>query len=166
MKPTANQVRVHRTMQKGGPGPYTLIAGMVKDLLAKIDPKGYDELLAGLREEFQPSGAGEQGLVEYLADLSWRLRGCSAMEAEILRKGMRTCPGGEYAPDAMLHAYRQDFAGPDLLSKLSNYETRLQSEFHRTLNALNRSGAGRRRQAAIAAAAKLAKLRPCTSVLQ
>jgi hypothetical protein len=147
MKPAASHMTIDRTTQRSAAGPSTLIAGMVKELLAKIDPKGYDRLLAGFLEEYQPSGAVEQGLVEDLAYVSWRLRGCSAMEAEIRRKGMQ-------------------INGPDLLSELSIFETRLQNDLRRTLKALSWTGGGRRREAAIAAAARLAKLRPCTSVIQ
>jgi hypothetical protein len=138
---------------------------MVEELLTSIDPDGYREILAELRAEYQPSGH-EVALVECLADVSWRIGACHAMETEILREGMRTCPGGENAPGAAAYAYMHDFQGPDLLGKLANYAERLQVEFRRCVHALERGEAGRRRASNAAAALTLEKLEPCTSVVQ
>jgi len=138
---------------------------MVADLLGRIDPDGYGELLNDFRAEYQPSGSYEEALVARLADASWRWRGCAAMEAEILKEGMRKDPGGDHSPDALAHAFMRDVEGPNLISKLSSYEEKVQKEFHQCMEELLRCGAAHRR-AKNGSLSRLASLPPATSVIQ
>jgi len=141
------------------------MGAMVEEWLAETDPDGYAILLAELRAEMRPVDTYEHALVKRLAGVAWRKRACFDVENSILRKGMQAAPGGEKAPDALLYAYQRDLEGPNLLSKLSTYEDGLTREFSRCMRALERSRAMRRHRSNAAAAA-LAKLEPCTSVVQ
>jgi hypothetical protein len=87
-----------------------------------------------------------------MADAAIRQRGCAYLDTEILRQGMEACAGPGVTPDMALgRAYIRDFEGPNLLDKLSLYQSRLSKEFTRCLRLLQ-------------AAAKNRK--PCTSVIQ
>jgi len=66
---------------------------------------------------------------------------------------------------ALGQAYRNDFRGPNLLDKLSRYQSRLSREFSRCLRIL-RLRAKNRRYAEARMAAQLLRHKPCTSVIQ
>jgi len=146
---------------------YAPIHGMVTELLVKIEPDGYAEMLEGLRDEWKPVGV-EDRVIEMMADLSWRIRGCFYLDTEILKQGMEAC-GPDVASDVALgRAFVRDFEGPNLLDKLSRYQSRLSKEFSRCLRLLRLSTKNRKYAEARTAATrdKLAKSKPCTSVIQ
>jgi hypothetical protein len=144
---------------------YAQIHGMVTELLAKIEPDGYAKLLEELRAEWKPVG-GEVQIVELMADVSCRIRGCFYLETEILKGNIKVCATPQDTPETALgRAYVRDFEGPNLLDKLSRYQSRLSSEFSRCIRILQLR-AKNRRYAEARIAATLAKRKPCTSVVQ
>ena len=148
------------------PNGRTQIRSMVAGLLAKIDPHGYAEQLEELRAQFRPAGDEEELLVKHLAATAWRLHGCDALHTEILRQGMEACAAeGCGLDDLLARAFLRDCEGPNLLCKLMSYENRLQNEFHYCLQALERRRTDHER-AAKAARTALARLKPCTPVVQ
>jgi len=140
------------------------IHDMVTDLLARRDPGGFVKVLECLRAEYKPEGV-EERVVEFMADLSWRIRGCFALETEILSQSMEPCAGAQGAPRAPARAHMRDAKGANLLDKLSTYESRLSREFSRCLRLLQLR-AKNRKYAEARLAATLAKRKPCTSVIQ
>jgi len=141
------------------------IPGMIADLLARIDPDGYREILAGFRHDYQPEDEHEERILARYADAAWRLRACAALEAEILREGAKSYPGDPNSQEAYLHAFLEGFEGPGLLSKLATYEDRLQNEFHTLTRLVTRAFSPRRRATKIRRP-ELSKLKPCTNVVQ
>jgi len=144
---------------------YAPVHVMVTELLARIEPDGYATLLKELRAEWKPSGS-EAGIVERMADLSCRMRGCFYLETEILKRDMEALAAPGDTPDMALgRAYIRDLEGPNLLDKLTRYQSRLQTEFSRCVHIMQRRATSRRRAEQMAAAT-LAKRKPCTSVVQ
>jgi hypothetical protein len=140
------------------------IQDMVTALLARTDPDGYATMLAELRAEWKPVSWDAQ-IVELMAGLACRIRGCDYLEAEILNRNIEGF-SAQYAQEtALARAFIRDFEGPNLLNKLSRYQSRLQTEFARCIRILTRHAASRR-HAEEMAAATLAKRKPCTSVIQ
>ena len=138
---------------------------MVTEILDRTEPGWYAALLKDFRKEWKPVGCEVQ-IVELMADLSCRLRGCWYLETEILKRGMAACATSEGAPgDALARAFMHDCEGPRLLNKLSRYESRLSIEFERCARLIDRYRTARKRAEASAVAA-LMKRKPCTSVVQ
>jgi len=148
---------------------YAPIHDMVSELLARTDPDGYTQRLEGLRAQYKPERAGEAHVIALMADLSWRIRGCFYLENEILKRGMETSGAPKDAADqALARVFLRESKGGGLLAKLSSYESRLSREQSRcirlmALQAKNRKYAEARMAATLA---KLAKSKPCTSVIQ
>ena len=69
---------------------YAPIHSMLTELLAKTDPDGYALMLQDFRDQYKPEG-GEAHLVEFMADLAWRIQGCFYLENEILTQGIEAC---------------------------------------------------------------------------
>ena len=166
MKKYQKDIQMHNwTNDKSIAARYAPIHGMVTELLAKTDPDGYAKMLEGLRAQYQPVGV-EVHVVEFMADLSWRIRGCFALETEILNQGIEACATAKDTPgQALARAYMRDSKGPNLLTKLSRYESRLSSESSRCVRIMELR-AKNRRYAEARIAATLAKRKPCTSVIQ
>jgi hypothetical protein len=180
------------TTDPGIAARYAPIHGMVTELLTRVDPDGYTNLLENLRAERKPESIGEAHVIALLADLFWRIRGCFYLENEILKRGMRAC-GPRDAPDqALARTFMRETQGGGLLSKLSRYERRLSKEQSRCIRVLelfaknrqrvdpngpvNRAKStrplpSRDRQGVVSprrlrTPAELAKLKTCTSVIQ
>jgi len=165
MKKSRKDIPTNWTNDESIAARYAPIHGMVTALLAKTDPDAYDKLLAELRAEWKPV-AWEARIVELMADLSCRIRGCYHLEGEILKGNIEVHANPQDTPEMALgRAYVRDFEGPDLLDKLSLYESRLSREFSRCIRILQRHATSRKRAEAMAAAT-LAKRKPCTSVVQ
>src|SRR5215472_3230538 len=111
---------------------------MIFDLLARIDPDGYRQLLAAYRAEFQPSGPQEEKLVARLAEAAWLLRACPAMEAEILKKNMAQLRPGSGQKATVADAFLRDAKGPRQLSQLRAYENHVEKEYYCFQRALKR----------------------------
>lgn len=138
----------------------------LEEMLAKIDRAEYRQLLDEMRALYQPASPLEENAVKRMAMVTCQLHACLPIETRIWHEGMEACKvEGDSPNQAMVRAFLRDIEGPDLLAKLSRYESRLQSSFTECLRLLERRGAIRRRDAQ-AANARLAKLAPCTSVVQ
>ena len=165
MKKPQQDIPMNWTNDRSIAARYAPIHDMVTEVLTRTEPDGYAHLVEELRAEWKPAGA-EVLIVEIMADLSWRIRGCLYLETEILKRGMEACAGPDVTPDVALgQAYRNDFRGPNLLDKLSRYQSRLSREFSRCLRIL-RLRAKNRRYAEARMAAQLLRHKPCTSVIQ
>lgn len=165
MKETQKDVPLNWTTDPDMAARYAPVHDMVTEILARIDPGGYAEMLEGFRDDWKPEGADVR-IVELMADAASRLRGCGYLEAEIMNKDMEACAGPGVTPDiAQGLAFIRDFKGPKLLDKLSRYRGRLTSEFSRCTRIL-RLHAKNRKYAEARIAATLAKSKPCTSVIQ
>ena len=150
-----------KTKQRG----HALIEDMLLKLLARIDPRGYSAIAADLRAYYQPADSHEEALVQRLAAVKWRLQGCLPLETEVLRQGMKAYAHECDSTAAMARAFFADAKGPNLIGKLNSY----QSTLSRSLSLHHQELTRRlelRKSAKAAADAKLAKLRPCTSVIQ
>jgi len=143
---------------------YAPIHSMLTELLAKTDPDGYALMLQDFRDQYKPEG-GEAHLVEFMADLAWRIQGCFYLENEILTQGMEACGPKDDPGLALARAFMRESKGGGLLSKLSRYQSRLSSEFTRCIRILELR-AKNRKYAEARMAATLAKRKPCTSVIQ
>ena len=145
---------------------YAPIHDMVSELLARTDPDGYTNLLQDLRAQYKPEGLGEAHVIRLMADLSWRLRGCSYLETEISKRDMEACGAPKDAPgQALARVHKRKSNGRDQVATLSAYRSRLSREFSRCLRILELR-AQRRKYAQASMAATLAKYKPCTSVIQ
>jgi len=161
-------MKKHPARNKSAYARFASFHQRVGELVAQIEPDGYNILLEDLRKTFRPQGV-EVRLVELMAELSCRLRGCLYLENEILTQGMAACATPDDLPgDALARAFIQDFTGPGLIEKLSRYESRLSTEFSRCLRGMQERMARRKRTESTesTAAAALAKRQPCTSVIQ
>ena len=152
---------IPNTKQRG----QTLIEDMLLKLLARIDPHGYSAIAADLRTYYQPADSHEEALIQRLAAVKWRLQGCLPLETEILRQGMEAYSHECDATAAMARAFFADAKGPNLLGKLDSYQSKLSRSLSLHHQELSRLG-NLRKSAKAAADAKLAKIRPCTSVIQ
>jgi len=134
--------------RKGAAASFANMHQMLSELLAKIDPNGFVEIREALRAQYRPEGV-EGHVVELLADLSWRLRGCFALETAILSRG----------DEADITATVSN------LSRLSKYESRLSRDFSRYSRMMQLREKNRKKKEA-RWAASLARRKPCTSVIQ
>jgi hypothetical protein len=166
VKNSREDIHTHNwTNDKSMAARYAPIHDMVTELLAKIDPDGCTQMLENFRSQYQPAGV-EERVVELMADLVWRTRGCFYLETEILKRGMQACATPNDTPGQELgRAYLRDIKGPNLLSKLSRYQSRLSREFSRCIRIME-LGAKNRKYKEARIAATLAKSKPCTSVVQ
>ncbi len=106
---------------------YAPIHDMVTELLARIDPDGYTNMLEDLRAQHKPQSAGETQVLACMADLSWRIHGCYYLETEILKQGMEASGSPNDAPDqALARVFIRETRAGGLLSKLNRYESRLE----------------------------------------
>ena len=144
---------------------YPPIHDRVVEALERIEPGRYGALLKQLRAEWKPVGH-EIHIIELMADLNCRLRGCAYLEAEVLREGMEACAGpGVTRGMALGRAFIRDVDGPNLLDRISQYENRLSRELSGCIRMLTESR--RRRELARARKEeKLLRTTPCTSVIQ
>jgi hypothetical protein len=147
-------------------GRFAAVEGMVAEIVARVEPNGYAEALQALREELQPVGQ-EIHFVELMAELSVRIRGCAYLQAEILENNMEVCSVAQGIPreQALGAAYIKDFDGPKLLDKLLRYENWLSDQFIHASRTMTRRAENRSIEEA-RLSAQLAKLKPCTSVIQ
>lgn len=144
---------------------YAPIHDMVTAVLAKVEPDGYAKLRAGFRDEWKPEGAAIH-IVDLMADAAFRLDGCAYLEAEILNGNLERCKRpDETAQEALGRAFVLDCEGPNLLEKLSRYEKMLSRAFAQCSRTLHLR-AKNRRMAEARMAQNLARLKPCTSVIQ
>lgn len=120
----------------------------VSELLAKVDPGGFAEMQADLVAQYHPEGIEIQ-MVDVMAHLSWRIRGCLAVEAEILRRGAKADITSKIGD----------------LAQLAAYEESLWKQFDQHTHMLDRRvkdrGVKEARMAAV-----LAQSKPCTNVIQ
>jgi len=144
---------------------YAQIEARVLELLGKIDPNGYSEIAKDLRARLRPKGSDEAVLVDHMAAISWRIRGCWALETEILKEGVAALAAENNPTTALARAFVHDLQGPNLLTKLSSYETMLDRVLEHNRQAMDRLVALRQRQTN-RASQKLAKLPPITPVIQ
>jgi hypothetical protein len=135
-------------------------------VIGNEDPAEFEELRAALIERYDPQGAAEGELVDYLAGIYWRLRRFPLFEAAILAarqaqvadehredQARLSRPKGEEAEDevegdekgAMCDAERQirlgralikDGVWNDALGKLSRHEATLYNALRKTLTLL------------------------------
>jgi hypothetical protein len=153
------------TTDPGMAARYAPVHDMVTELLARIDPDGYTNLLEDLRAQRRPESIGEAHAIAILADLFWRIRGCFYLENEILSRGMEAS-GEKHDPvQALTRTFMCESKGGGLFSKLSRYESRLSREQSRCMRVLELF-AKNRKYAEARMAATLAKRKPCTSVIQ
>jgi len=144
---------------------YAQIHDMVTDLLIRTEPGRYAAALKDFRAEWKPVGA-QVHLVELMADLDCRLHGCLCLETEILREGMEACAGeGVTHEMALGRAFVRDCEGPNLLDRLSSYQSHLSRELSQCIRLLTQSRKRRSRHKA-RMTAKLMRSKPCTSVIQ
>jgi hypothetical protein len=153
------------TNDPGMAARYAPIHGMVTELLARIDPDGYTNMLEDLHARRKPDSIGEAHVIALMADLSWRISGCFYLENEILKRGMEACGPKDDPDQALARAFMRESKGGGLLSKLSRYESRLSREQSRCIR-LWELFAKNRKYAEARIAATLAKRKPCTSVIQ
>ncbi|HVN05997.1 MAG TPA: hypothetical protein VMT86_16360 [Bryobacteraceae bacterium] len=135
-------------------------------MLTHIDADEFTRLLNDLRAHYLPETSFEERTAARLATLACRLQACLPMETLVLREGMKKLRrSGDTHDRALTRAYLRDLEGPNLLSKLARYQTTLEAEYSQSVRILESCTRDRRR-AARAAEAQLAKLQPCTSVVQ
>ena len=150
---------------KGMAARYAPVHAMVTELLARVDPDGYAMAVIEFRDEWKPVGRLVK-IVELMAELECRIRGCDYLEAEILNRNVKIYARPEDTVDAAVgRAYIHDFQGPNLLNKLCRYSARLPREFTRCVQILQLA-AKSRRLAEARMAEQLARHKPCTSVIQ
>lgn len=121
-------------------------------------------MLQAFSADWKPTGADVQ-IVELMADIACRMRGCNYLEAEILNRQMAACETPEDQPgDALGRAYLRDMQGPNLLDKLSLYYSHISKDFTRCVRLLERRSSSRHTQQM--STATLAGLKNCTPVVQ
>ncbi|MHA1597157.1 MAG: hypothetical protein ACTSV1_00400 [Alphaproteobacteria bacterium] len=101
------------------------------------DRAAYDGLLASLIADLKPLGPIEDGLVERMARLWWRLGRSSAIEAGLLNpdwQGDTQGTGG----GPLIDTFRVAIDETPTLDQLGRYEGRLERAFTRTLDLLER----------------------------
>jgi hypothetical protein len=165
MKKTLHGVPFNWIKDKKTTARYGPIHDMVTDVLARHEPEMYANLVEELRAEWNPVGA-EVRLVEVMAELSCRLRGCLYLDTELLTQGMEASAAPDVPSDmALARACQRDFEGPKLLEKLSRYESRLSGDLSSCARLL-RLSAKSRKDAEHRMAEALLRHKPCTSVIQ
>jgi len=165
MKKLQQELPINWTNDRSIAARYAPIHDMVTDVLLRTEPDRYAALVEELRAEWNPVGP-EVRIIEIMADLACRVRGCLYLDTEILKQGMEACAGPGVTPDMALgQAYLRDFEGPKLLDKLCRYHGRLSREFSRCVRILQ-LGAKNRKYAEDRMNATLARHKPCTSVIQ
>lgn len=142
------------------------IEEMVAEIVARVEPNGYAEVLKALSAELQPVG-NEIHLVKVMARFAVSIRGCAYLHTEILRKNMEACSAERGIPQEQTlgAAFVKDFDGPNLLAKLLRYENSLSVQFRHANRTMTRRAEIRRIEEA-RRSAQLAKQKPCTSVIQ
>jgi hypothetical protein len=138
-----------------------LPAGQTPEIARALgeDSSEFRSLHLGFFEELRPQNGVERQIVERAARAAWRLRRADAMEVELIEQAVaeRIGTGGLRAgPDLpafaifMAEQFRAPRGSP--LLRLADYQSRLQSGFHRALRELcrlrdeqakGRDGAGR-----------------------
>jgi hypothetical protein len=146
-------------------GRFGAVEAMVTEILARIEPGSYAEMVEAFRDEWKPEGV-EVRIIEVMAEAACRMRGCAYLETEILNRSMEACTGPGVTPDrALTEAYIRDFDGPQLLDKVSRYRAMLSTMFSRCSRSLM-ARAENRRRAEERVNATLVRTKPCTSVIQ
>ncbi len=108
------------------------------------DRAAFEALLAGLRADFEPASPVEDGLIERLASIWWRLRRTAAVEAGLLSPDWH---GSADPAGPLIRAFRIAVDETATLDRLGRYEGRLERAFSGTINTLTRiQGMRRRRQ--------------------
>ena len=153
------------TTDPGMAARYAPIHGMVTEFLNRIDPDGYTNMLESLLAERKPESIGEAHVVALMADVFWRIRGCFYLETEILKQGMEAGGPKETSDQALARTFMREIKGGGLLSKLSRYQSRLETEQSRSMRVLGLF-ATNRKYAQARMAASLLRRKPCTSVIQ
>ncbi len=115
---------------------------MIGKVLRKTDPEGREALLASLLEQHRPPSMIEEVLVETLAFFTWWMRGCVALQQQLLTQGAAAAPG--------------------LPGQLAKYQAELAGHCGECLRQLACHAAHRARLAA----ETLEYLEPCTFVIQ
>ncbi|MHA1597330.1 MAG: hypothetical protein ACTSV1_01300 [Alphaproteobacteria bacterium] len=108
------------------------------------DRAAFDDMLASLTADLAPDGHIEDGLVERLAQLWWRLGRTAAIEAGLLNPdwdGDANDTGG----GPLIDTFRVAIDQTPTLDQLGRYEGRLERAFARSLNLLQRLQSARRR---------------------
>ena len=75
------------TNDAGMAARYAPIHDMVTELLARIDPDGYTNMLEDLRAQQKPESTGETHVIAIHGRPFWRIHGCFYLENEILKSG-------------------------------------------------------------------------------
>jgi len=144
----------------------TALDRKLNQMMTEIDPHEFTRLLGELRAHYLPETSFEERTVARLATLTLRIRACLPMETLVLRDGMKKSRlRGDSHDRALTRAYLSDVGGPNLLAKLARYQRALETEYRQSVRTLD-SCTQERRRAARAAEAQLAKLAPCTPVVQ
>jgi hypothetical protein len=99
-------------------------------VLPHEDPAGFEQLLAGLTEEFGPVTPTEDFLVLELARAQWKLRRIESLEREIL--------GGDTVESwsDLVRRFAEDCAAGQVVSKLSRYEDAARRAWFKALKQL------------------------------
>jgi len=141
---------------------------ILKQLESDEDRAEFLSLYDGFKEDFNPVGPIEEGLVTHLALLSLRIRQCFYLQTDVIRRGMEaTRTEGDDHDTAVGRAYIHDFQGANDLDKLSRQGSRLQDDRSRSLRRLRQfQEIRKRRQPKSAADTELELLKPYTSVVQ
>jgi len=115
------------------------------------DPKQYEVLRGGLREDLRPRGMLEEVLVERLAATAWRLRRATTFEAALMEQEMqneavrRASNPGRYkdSPPPLLGRYVFCLFKDRDIEAIARHEQRLEKTFFRTLDEIRRCQAAR-----------------------
>ena len=154
MKKPQQDLPMNWTNDRSTAARYAPIHDMVTEVLNRTEPDRYAARVEELRAEWNPVGP-EVRVVEIMADLECRIRGCHYLETEILKRGMEARGGPRVRTDETLGQ----------LDELSRYQSQLSREFTRCVRIL-RLGAKKRQLKEARMATQLLRHKPCTSVIQ
>ena len=113
------------------------------------DPAQYDALRNELGHDLNPSGVTENFLVDQIAQAQWKLMRIARIDACQFRPSPEFLENHpEESPDDVAGAiFYHDCNGPQLILKLSRYESAARRAYHQALNQLLKLQATRRKLA-------------------
>ena len=93
---------------------------ILKQLQSDEDRAEFLSFYDGFKEDFNPVGPIEEGLVTHLALVSLRIRQCFYMQTDVMQRGMdATAIEGDDHDTAVGRAFMYDFQGANELEKIS-----------------------------------------------